>query len=90
MVHCSGGPAGSTRDNEDCNNDDDGIDDGDDDDALPLNKQRYGSVIDYLKAKYVRGMMIDNCEEMRAAQGCGKKKRRGGGGGKGEPSGADN
>jgi hypothetical protein len=57
---------------------------------LPLNKQRYGSVIDYLKAKYVRGMMIDNCGETRAAQGCGKKKRRGGGGGKGEPSGADN
>jgi hypothetical protein len=57
---------------------------------LPLNKQRYGSVIDYLKAKYVQGMMIDNCGETRAAQGCGKKKRRGGGGGKGEPSGADN
>jgi hypothetical protein len=62
VVCCSGGPAGSTRDDEDCDNYDDGIGDGDDDDVLPLNKRRYGSVIDYLKAKYVRGMMIDNCK----------------------------
>jgi hypothetical protein len=71
--------------------DDDGIGVGDDDNALPLNKQRYGWVIDYLETKYVRGMMINNCDETRAVQGCGKKMRRGReGGGKGEESGADN
>ncbi|KAL3766210.1 hypothetical protein ACHAW5_002556 [Stephanodiscus triporus] len=42
----------------------------DGDDASPLNKRRYGSVIDYLEAKYVRGVMIDEYDEEE------KKKRR--------------
>ncbi len=76
-MRCSGGPLGSTRDvvvgrdggggarKEDPGrrDDDEGIGDGGDNDTSPLNKRRYGSDIDYLEAKYVWGMMIDDCDE---------------------------
>ena len=85
------GGGGARKEDPGRRDDDEGIGDGDDDNASPLNKQRYGSVIDYLEAKYVWGMMIDDCDETRAARGCGKKKKRGReGGGKGYASGANN
>ena len=91
VVDSRDGVGGVRKEDPGRGDDDDGIGDGDDDDVSPLNKQRYGLVIDYLKAKYAWGMMIDDCDKTRAAQGCRKKKRRGREeGGKGEASGADN
>jgi hypothetical protein len=42
-------------------NDDDDIDDDDDDGTM--NKNKYSSIVDYLEAKYVRGVMIDDYDE---------------------------
>jgi hypothetical protein len=71
------GGGGARKEDPGRRDDDEGIGDGDNNDASPLNKRRYGSVIDYLEAKYVWGMMINDCDETRAARGCGKKKKRG-------------
>ena len=48
-----------------CNNNDDD-DDSDDDEGEPLlllKSHQYGSVLDYLEAKYTRGVMIDDFDE---------------------------
>ena len=70
------GGGGARKEDPGRRDDDDGIGDGDDNEASTLNKRRYGSVIDYLEAKYVRGVMIDDCDETRVARGCGEKKKK--------------
>ncbi|KAL7441582.1 hypothetical protein ACHAXH_010015 [Discostella pseudostelligera] len=48
-------------------------DDEDDDNTGPMDKKQYGSIVDYLEAKYVRGVMIDDYDEKEARK---KKKRK--------------
>ena len=69
---------------DDDDDDDDNADDDDDDDDVvveegPLRKREYGSVIDYLEAKYVRGVMIDDLEREKKKKKGGKKDGEGGG-----------
>lgn len=52
---------------------DDGEDEEDDDNTGPMDKKQYGSIVDYLEAKYVRGVMIDDYDEKEARK---KKKRK--------------
>jgi len=57
----------------DPNNDEmDQCSDYDDDDA-PLNRTQYASIVDYLEAKYVRGVMIEDYDERERQK---KKKKR--------------
>ena len=51
-------------------------DDDDEDDENPLLNPKGGSMIDYLEAKYVRGVMIDDIDERERAKERKKKKKK--------------
>jgi len=46
------------------------------DDGGPLDRKQYGSIVDYLEAKYVRGVMIEDYDERERVKEKKKKKKK--------------